>query len=548
MTEFSKLIDEFLEFTWQSSPVNATFLGIHHYDRELGRFNKDHLTDINNTTKEYLSRFEKLPVAALTESERLDHTLLTTSLQSAIKEFEEVRSWEKNPAGYPQACLYGVFILTIRQFAPLPERAQSLLSRLEHIPHVLAEGKANLKNSPKIFTDIAIEITQAGMGFFQDFVPSFAQTVPAMNDKILRANHAVLESFQGYLDFLTGEHRARSQGEFAIGKELFDYKLKFEHLLPYTADDLVAIGTTIFDQTKRLLEETGRAIDPTKPWWQIVSELKKTHPPADAVIAAYQNEIAHTRQFTIDKNFVTMPAGEELAVIPTPVFERSTIPYAAYMPPAPFEQEQKGLFYVTPVDETAPPEKQEEQLQGHSLYKLPVTVLHEGYPGHHLQLVHSNRVDSKVRKINGTSVFAEGWALYCEELMFELGYYTDPRIRLAQLKDQLWRACRVLIDVKLHTNQMTFDQAVDFLVNEAKLEPVNAIAEVKRYCLTPTQPMSYIIGKLQILALRKRIGTKLPLKNFHDRLLSFGTIPVALVEEQMEKGKTNSTDASGPHE
>jgi uncharacterized protein (DUF885 family) len=535
MTEFSKLVDEFLEFAWQNSPVNATFTGIHKYDAELGKCDKNYLVELNNKTKEYLSRFDLLPVDILTESERLDHTLLTNSLKSGIKEFEEIRDWERNPTGYAQLCLYGVFILAIREFAPLLVRAQSMLSRLEKIPKALAEGKANLKNSPKIFTEIAIEITQAGIEFFQGYIPVFAETVPVLKDQILQANEKALRNFRDYLNFLTGEHLARSQGEFAIGKEHFDFKLKFDHLLPYNSDDLLEIGMRVFDETKRSLQETARTIDSTREWWEIVAELKNAHPAPAAIIAAYQKEIERTRRFTVDKGFVTMPPGEELAVIPTPVFERSTIPYAAYMPPAPFEKEQKGLFYVTPVDETATPEKQAEQLQGHSLYKIPVTVLHEGYPGHHLQLVHSNQVDSKIRKVYATSVFAEGWALYCEELMFELGYYADPKIRLTQLKDQLWRACRVIIDVKLHTNKLTFDEAVDFLVNEARLERVNAVAEVKRYTMTPTQPMSYIIGKLQILDLRKKIGSTLSQKDFHDRLLSFGTIPLSLIEEELLK-------------
>jgi uncharacterized protein (DUF885 family) len=207
------------------------------------------------------------------------------------------------------------------------------------------------------------------------------------------------------------------------------------------------------------------------------------------------------------------------------------------MSPAPFEQAQKGFFYVTPLDERLPPEKQEEQLQGHSSYKIAVTALHEAYPGHHLQLVKANRSNSDVRRVLGTTVFIEGWALYCEEMMYEQGFYTDPRIRLMQLKDQVWRGCRVLIDVGLHTQGMTYEQAVDMLVKRGKLERVNAEVEVNRYCMQPTQPMSYIIGKHQIMDLRKEyeswLGSKFNLREFHDKLLSYGSIPVAIVRKEM---------------
>jgi len=244
-----------------------------------------------------------------------------------------------------------------------------------------------------------------------------------------------------------------------------------------------------------------------------------------------------SREFVQKYNIVDIPEDESLEIIPTPVFERATTPYAAYMPPAPFEKEQKGLFYVTPVNETADNATREEQLQGHAFAKIPVTVVHEGYPGHHLQLTRSNRLLSKVRKMYHTSVFVEGWALYCEELMNTVGYYNDSKVSLIKLKDQLWRACRVIIDVKLHTKEMDFTSAVDFLVKEAKLEKTNAISEVKRYCLTPTQPMSYIIGKLQITQLRdeckKKYGAKFDLKKFHETLLSFGSIPVELIRKNL---------------
>ena len=166
-----------------------------------------------------------------------------------------------------------------------------------------------------------------------------------------------------------------------------------------------------------------------------------------------------------------------------------------------------------------------------------MTALHEGYPGHHLQLSVANRIESLVRRQLGTTVFIEGWALYCEEMMEEEGFLADPRNVLFRLKDQLWRACRVVIDVGLHCSGMSFDEAVDMLVGVAKLERENAAAEVRRYTKTPTQPMSYLIGKKQILELREERraaeGRRFNLKRFHDRLLSFGSIPVAMIRTAM---------------
>jgi uncharacterized protein (DUF885 family) len=188
------------------------------------------------------------------------------------------------------------------------------------------------------------------------------------------------------------------------------------------------------------------------------------------------------------------------------------------------------------VDENIPAAQQEEILRGHSFYGIPVTALHEGYPGHHLQLVHANYLKNKLRRILNTNVFIEGWALYCEEMMYDAGFYSDPRSRLLQLKDQLWRACRVIIDVQLHTKQMTYEEAVNLLVDCAKLQKVHAEKEVTRYTFSPTQPMSYLVGKRQIIELKedyqKNTGEQFDLKKFHDRLLSFGSIPVCLIRRE----------------
>lgn len=524
MQNFNKLVDDILEFMWKSMPVEATFAGIHKYDHELGKFDRDALTDINTKMKSYVDELEKIDTSTLTANERMDHTILSNTLKVQTKSFDEIRMWEKNPSTYVDNPLYGVFILAIREFAPLNERMESILARLEKIPKVIEEGKKNLKNSPAIYTQVAIESIQGGIQFFDKFIPLIAEKVPKLKDAIIKATNNAKDSFEAYGKFLENEWLPKSTGDFAIGKGLFDYKLKVEHILPYNSEDLLEIGDDLLHSTKVELEILAKEINPSKAWWEIIEELKNEHPKPANILDTYRKEMNRARQFVIEKNLVTIPTDEELDVIPTPEFERPIIPYAAYMPPAPFEEQQKGFFYVTPSDK-------KEQLRGHSIYKIPVTALHEGYPGHHLQFLHANRVDSKVRKLFGTSVFIEGWALYCEEMMYDLGYYRDPRVRLMQLKDRIWRACRVIIDVNLHTKRMTYGEAIDFLVKEAKLERPNAIAEVKRYTRSPTQPMSYAIGKKQIMSLKDEY--KDGLKEFHDKLLSFGSIPVALIKERM---------------
>jgi len=546
--EFNKLVNDILEFRWKDSPMEATFSGIHKYDDKLDKTDSESRKRHLKKAKKYLKKLDgfssKPGIRAgrvrLSKDEEMDWKILRDSLRVEIAEEEKIRWLKRHALIYPYIALMSTYILILRDFAPLNQRMRSVLGRLKQVPRLMKEGQENLtrgKDIPRVWTQVAIETTGSGKEFFKQMIPLFAEKVPRLKKQLLAANQKALSAFDDYEKFLKKRLLPRSKGRFAAGEKFYNFLLSVHHQLPYTADALLPIGNRIIKQIQAEMRSLAKKIDPEKSWTKIVDDLKKKHPPKDNLLEFYKKEMARARDFVKRKDLVTIPKGESLSVMETPVFERSTIPYGAYMEPAPFEKKQEGFFWVTPVNEKLPAKQQEEQLQGHNSYVAVITALHEAYPGHHLQLVHSNKVKSKIRRQFGTSLFAEGWALYCEELMYEKGFYTKPETRLLQLKDQLWRACRVVIDASLHTNRMSFNKAVDMLVNVAKLEKINAIAEVKRYTYTPTQPMTYMMGKMEILKLRhdfRRLrGKAFNLKKFHDQLLSYGTIPIQMVRERM---------------
>ncbi len=546
--EFNRLVDEILEFRWKARPVGATFSGIHKYDGQLDKTDSQSRRQYLRKSKSYLRQLGEFSPEGkasrrqtqLSEDQKMDWKILRDSLRVEIAEEEKIRWLTRDAIIYPYLALMGCYVLIFRDFAPLSQRMNSLLGRLRQVPRLLKEGQENLRRGrdvPRIWTQVAIETTAGGKQFFRQMIPVFAEKMPHLRKQILAANGKTLTAFEDYERFLKKRLLPRSKGRFAVGRQFFNFLLSVHYQLPYTVDDLPSIGDRIIRQTQAEMKSLAKRINAKKGWSEIVKGLKKKHPAKDNLLRFYKREMVRARNFVRKKDLVTIPKGESLSVIETAVFLRHTIPYAAYMSPAPFEKKQKGFFWVTPVNEKLPPSQQKEQLQGHNSYGAVLTALHEAYPGHHLQLVHSSKVKSKVRREFGTPLFAEGWALYCEELMYEKGFYTKAETRLLQLKDQLWRACRVVIDASLHTGRMSFNQAVDMLVNVAKLEKTNAIAEVKRYTYTPTQPMTYIMGKMEILKLRedfkKLKGKAFNLKKFHDQLLSYGTIPVQMVRERM---------------
>jgi uncharacterized protein (DUF885 family) len=533
---FKALSREILDWYFRTNPVNASFVGIHDQDDRLGEFSREAIEANRAQGERYLAALGELDPSGLDADERVDLELLEIQLETALKLERDVAEWRKNPF-YSSIPTFGCYILLTRDFAPLDQRLEALLGRLREAPRVLAEGKENVTDPVRVFVETALDTTRGGVMFFQGLVPVFAAQASsaALRRDIEEANAKVVEAMQDYATHIESL-LPRAGTEFGIGREVFDYLLRRRHLLDYDADSLHAKGVELFDETLKLMAETAREIDKTRAWEEIVEELKGEHPEPGSLLETYRAAMDEARRFVVDHGIVDIPPGEKLVIEETPVFLRPVIPYAAYLPPAPFEPDQTGLFWVTPVDETAPPEHQAQQLRDHNSYGIPVTALHEAYPGHHLQLCWSNRNPSDIRKLNAIehgTLFAEGWAFYCEELMEELGFLKGPKVRLIRLKDQLWRAGRIILDAALHTRGMTIEEAVEFLVSKVHMERPNALAEVRRYAVSPTQPMSYLIGKLEILKLVEDYktwkGRDFDMRRFHNELLSHGTIPPALV-------------------
>ena len=275
-----------------------------------------------------------------------------------------------------------------------------------------------------------------------------------------------------------------------------------------------------------------------KPIRVLLEEAKGDHPTAQGLLQAYEKAMRSARRCVIENDIVTIPDGETLRVVETPIHLRPLMPYGGYMPPGILEDRQNGLFMVTPVDPDSPKAVQDEKLRGHNYIHLPVVALHEGYPGHHLQLVMANRHKSIPRRLatSLSSLFIEGWAFYCEELMEQIGYIAEPIQRLGRLKDQLWRAARIILDVSLHTKGMSVEEAASFLVEKCQIEPTNALAEVRRYTTTPTQPQSYLMGKLAIVDLINDYRTANPdksLKEVHDDILACGSLTPSLMRKKL---------------
>jgi uncharacterized protein (DUF885 family) len=496
----------YLDLLVSIAPEYATSLGIHTRDAELDDYTIAGFESAIAQQQKMLESLEaQFAAPRLSVTRKVDLELLMHSLEVAVRVGKERQLPVTSPQAY-LAPLGTIFLMIARPYAPAEDRAHAVIARLEKIPAVIAAAKANLKNPPRVWTETAIESTHEAFSFLAQVHAFLLPTLPRESARVAQALQTAHAAFADYEQFLKTDLLPRSKGDFAAGRPLFDFMLHESYFLDEDADAVQALGQRVFDATLVQLTALAQKMDPKAKGWLVA------------------------------KDVVPLPPNDDCEVIDTPPFERATIT-AAYDPAPPFDTTvSKGFFFVTPVEASMSAKEKEQMLLENAHAEQVDTVVHETYPGHHLQLSFSRMHPSIVRKMNETNLFDEGWALYSEELMSELGYYTDEE-RLIQLEWTLVRAARVIIDVGLHSKGMTFDQAVSILTDKVHLERTLALSEVKRYTSDPTQPLAYIVGREKIFGLREKWKARDPehfsLKRFHEDLLSHGTIVPALIAEEM---------------
>lgn len=532
-----------LEELMETNPVAATQLGDHRFDDRLADLSPAGQQAERKRLGEWQEKFRSYSTDDWSLDAQIDHTLTVQIIKQFIRQHDKQRTVFRSPGVASDECLVGVYLLIVKEFAPLEERMKNILGRLREAPRVLEEARTilNAPEVPPLWAEIAIESTRQGVGLFAGFIPALAEATPELKEEVVEAAQAAAAALNEYADWIEKEVLPKAGGKFAVGKQLFDEILREDHMVDYDSEELLATGWRLIEETESQMKEVAAQINPDMSVKELLEESKNNHPSAEGLLDAYRESMAEARQFVIDNGIVTIPEGERVRIEPTPEFIRPIIPYAAYMTPGFLEEDQEGIFIVTPIEEGATPEQAEAKLRGHPRADIPVTALHEAYPGHHLQLVTANKSGTLPRKFGGflSSLFVEGWAFYCEELMEQLGFIDQPIQKLARLQAQLWRAARIVLDSSLHTKGMGVEEGIDFLVERAGLEPDDAKAEVRRYTMTPTQPQSYLMGKLQILEIVNKYKERFPqvtMQKMHDDILTSGSLPPRLMRERLFAG------------
>jgi len=533
---FSALVKDYLDERYEESPTWASMLGLTAYDERSEDLSAEAFRRREAAVREWIKRLGAVPDDALTPDERIDRDVILASLRG--RELTQPRlEWKRQPNTYLNPSLGGVFTLFLHRLRPERDLAEATRARLLGVTRQVADGKANLEFAlvPRVYLDRAIGQAKAAARYARELVPQEVKD-PALRQKVAEAGATAAGSFEDFAAFLE-TNRARASGDYAIGEELYTALLREKELLPYGARELQARGREQYDLLSNEANKIARQIDGGGTWTEACERLNRVHAPTpDAMRAEYEEWTERARSFLAATGLVTLPPGERCTVEPSPHYQRPIQAVASYNQPPAFSDSLHGHFFVPYPPDGTPPEEVQKRLEGNCSAGIPTTAVHEAYPGHHWHLVMAKQNRSPIRRTHFTSYFAEGWGLYAERVMREQGFFSEPRHLLFQYEATLFRAARIVVDTALHMNEMTFDQAVDFMVKNGNLTPPNAKAEVGRYCSWPTQASSYLTGMLEIIDIRTRWLAKRgsadrgALRAFHDAITSTGSIPTSLAE------------------
>jgi uncharacterized protein (DUF885 family) len=543
MKRMDEIARGLLETLWLADPVRSSEMGVTKFDGRLPSADPDEREEISKRLSQYAAELKALlSGSTLSPDERLDAEVAAANIGVQIAKEQSLPDWKNNPDWYLSNVNAGFHVLVSREWAPAEERLEDIKSRLKEVPGFIERASKNLVPAevPSDWIDIALGSVKGHRRLVEGSVLPFARSVEGERDaftKLCEKSLAAVDAFGKYL----AEIRPSAKGQFASGRRHFERMLQSVHMVDMDADQLKEFGELKVAEYEDALVRAAKSIDPNKHWTELITEFKKDHPAPENLLDSYLNEGRLAEEFVRTKDLITIPEGQSWTVLPVPEFSRATHPLGYMRTSPPFSDGMDSALYITPIDLTASPERQEQHLQDNCYAFQRTIAFHELIPGHHLQSCLSKIGISDLRKQFRSTVFIEGWGLYTELLMAEQGYLSEPATNLINLKNALWRAVRVVIDVGLHVGGMTLEEATNLLMEKVRMEHHMASGEAKRYTMSPTYQSSYLLGKEQIAKLRSdyeaKLGPAYTLKGFHDKLTSYGSIPVALVRREMLAGR-----------
>jgi uncharacterized protein (DUF885 family) len=547
---FQKIAHDYIEQYLRANPEDATELGDHRFDAQLTDYSPEARAKELATQKEFRDKLSAINGSQLTGPNNVDLRILKENIEYEIFRAEELKEPEWNPLVYMQSLANSLYLLVARDFAPAEQRIPNLRQRMERIPRVIGQAKANLQHPPRVHTETAVEQTQGAINLVREGLAPLLDRAPQMKKELAPLQEKTAAALDDYKKWLQNDLLPRSDGNFRLGVEKYRKKLRFalasdlsmEEIMKRAQTDLKQTQTAIYETALPLYkkyfpnEDSATLTDKHKVTVAVLDKLAEQHPD-DATVVGYAKEVVgEATNFVRSHNLVTIP-DTPLDVIAMPEFKRG-VAIAYCDSPGPLDKTGKTFFAVAPTPKDWTRERKESFFREYNNYQIRDLTVHEAMPGHYLQLAHANefRAPTLVRAIFRSGTFIEGWAVYCEQLMAEQDY-GGPEVKMQQLKMRLRAIANAILDQSIHAGNMTEKEAMDLMMKETFQQEGEAVAKWKRARLTSAQLSTYFVGGTEHLDLRaaeeKKLGKDFDLKKYNDQVISYGSPPVKYVRELM---------------
>lgn len=521
-----RLADSYFREYWALCPSAGSRAGLYEFDAELEIPNLDWFEQRRHLVSKALTKLRALPLFPAGTPAALDRRIFESHLSVSLLRLSEVQHWRQDPSTPLTEAVDSVFELIMRRDISAAETVDAVVSRLGKFSEYLIASRARLDDPVGLWAAIAEQTVPGCVEFVRDASRELVNRHPRFRDRIEAAAQLACAALDDYGRWVSSLHGQNLKEDVAAGSAVMKELVHRWHGLEVGLDEIESLGRGLVQFFRDELDQCARRIDPAATWQQILERARAQFVATGRdMLGEYKRVTAELRDRIERERLLELPPGETCRVISSPAFLRALLPTAAYTNPGPLDPRQIGVFFVSDPDPRLDPQAYRANVAQH--YGIEETCVHEGYPGHHVQLCWANKAGSLVRQMADHIIFMEGWTLYCEQWMIEGGWFADAALRINYLLGQLWRAYRMIIDVGIHTRRMSVPQAVTMLMEGVGFTRERAVSELNWYSQSPAVPLSYMMGKRETLEIRDAFlaRTGAGLREFHSWFLQFGSVP-----------------------
>jgi uncharacterized protein (DUF885 family) len=541
----------FLDEEFKQRPFEATRLGDRRFDAQLDDVSPQARAAWAERHRAALADLpNKVDRAKLSRPAQIDYDILRQHLTYLVWLDQNTRPFEDDPRVYNEYVNDSVFLLLVQSSLPKEVNIRNAIARMAFLPKVIEAAKGSLKNPPKVFVETALRQNRGAIAFYRGGLLDLAGDTP-QRDALKAAAARIVPVLQDYQKFLEEDLLPRADGDWRIGKEKFAQKLDLELDAGLSAAEVLRDAEAEFDRVERDMYVIARQLwattFPRQPLppddapgrretvQRVLAHLARDHGKPEELLGDARATVERIKKFIRDNDIVRLPEPDRCQVIEMPEFQRgNTVAYLNQAPP--LDRGADSLYAISPPPREWNARQVVSYLEEYNRHMLQILTIHEGYPGHYVQLEYSNRHPSLIRKVLFSGVFAEGWAVYTEQMMLDQGYGGgDPALRLHQLKWYLRSVANAILDHKMHCDGLGDQEAMKFLVERAYQSEGEALGKVVRAKQSSCQLSTYFVGRMAFYRLRqavqRELGDRFELGRYHEAVLAQGTLPVKYLPE-----------------